>query len=54
MLIRWFQGERIRLGPMAQTQLLDSTEALHMKLRDILMMYSPQTEGGQYDNVGVG
>lgn len=54
VLVRWFQAERIRLGPMKQTDLLDQTESLHMKLRDILSMYSPLTEGGQYDDVGVG
>lgn len=54
VLVRWFQTERIRLGAIKQTELLDATEALHMKLRDILLMYSPETEGGRHDNVGVG
>lgn len=54
VLIRWFQTERIRLGPLKQNDLLDATESLHMKLRDILSMYAPETEGGQYDDVSVG
>lgn len=54
VLIRWFQTERIRLGPLKQTELLDATESLHMKLRDILSMYSPEAEGEQYDDVSVG
>ena len=54
VLIRWFQTERIRLGPLKHAELLDATETLHMKLKDILGMYSPQTEGENYDDVNVG
>ncbi len=55
VLIRWFQTERIRLGPLKQAELLDATETLHMKLRDILSMYSPETESvDKYDDVSVG
>lgn len=55
VLIRWFQTERIRLGPLKQSDLLDATETLHMKLRDILSMYAPENESvDKYDDVSVG
>ncbi len=39
ILVRWFQTERIRLGPMPGEELLAKTVSLHAKLRDVLGLY---------------
>lgn len=55
ILVRWFETERIRFGPMPGPELLSRTKALHAKLQDVLNLYvAGQTEGEVHDDVCVG
>lgn len=39
ILVRWFQTERVRLGPMPGDELHSRTSALHARLQDVLGLY---------------
>jgi hypothetical protein len=58
ILVRWFQTERVRLGPMPGEELLDRTSVLHQKLQDVLGLYvagSMAVEGDDsHDDLHVG
>jgi hypothetical protein len=53
VIVRWFQTERLRLGPMDTTALLARTEALHARFHDILSLYN-QVQEQQDDNLKLG
>jgi heptosyltransferase-3 len=38
-LIRWFQTEQLRIGPMPVSQLILTTESVHRRLADVLELY---------------
>jgi ADP-heptose:LPS heptosyltransferase len=38
-LVRWFQTERIRIGPMPSSELIDATSDVHLRLRKVLSAY---------------
>ena len=39
VVIRWFQTERIRIGPGPQDAVMDATEIIHRRLADVLNLY---------------
>lgn len=39
ILLRWFQTERVRIGPLPPDEILQRTLALHEKLHEILSLY---------------
>ncbi len=53
VVVRWFQTERLRLGPMETTALLARTHALHLRFQDILSLYN-QVQEQQNDNLKLG
>lgn len=55
ILVRWFQTERVRLGPMDDRELLSRMRALHHKLHDVLSLYVAGAERGEsHDDISVG
>jgi ADP-heptose:LPS heptosyltransferase len=38
-IVRWFQTERSRIGPMLIEDLIEATSAVHQRLRDVLSVY---------------
>lgn len=52
IIVRWFQTERVRLGPMESDALIGRTRALHHRFRDILSLYVDTV--GANDNVELG
>ena len=38
-LVRWFQTERLRMGPMPVAELISETRRLHLKLEEVLALY---------------
>lgn len=57
-LVRWFQTERLRLGPMPMNELIGATDRLHVRLGEVLSLYVDSsgdlTEGGESDGIFVG
>ncbi len=45
LVVRWFQTERIRLGPMEQVRLLSRTKLIHEKFHEVLSLYQPRQDG---------
>ncbi|MCM2281822.1 MAG: glycosyltransferase family 9 protein [Bdellovibrionaceae bacterium] len=55
ILVRWFQTERVRLGPMADQELLTRTIALHRRLGEILALYTAHAfQEKSHDDVRLG
>ena len=38
-LVRWFQTERLRMGPMPVEELISATRSLHLKFEQVLSLY---------------
>jgi hypothetical protein len=58
-LLRWFQTERIRIGPMPMAKVIEATEVAHRRLESVLNLYlaaNPQgrTEGERCDDIDMG
>jgi heptosyltransferase-3 len=63
-MIRWFKTERLRIGPMSVTELIQATDAIHIRFRDVIGLYlapdGHNVEGGSaagesgHDNVILG
>jgi hypothetical protein len=58
-MVRWFQTERLRLGPMPVNELIEATDALHAKFGEVLALYESNngvlsSEGGSGDSFVVG
>lgn len=43
-LVRWFQTERLRMGPMPVSELISETRRLHLKLEEVLALYHLETD----------
>jgi heptosyltransferase-3 len=52
VLVRWFQAERIRIGPTDTESLIARTKALHIRLQDVLSIY--QNEEVKNDQLKLG
>jgi heptosyltransferase-3 len=55
-MVRWFQVERLRIGPMAVANLIDATRAVHRRLGQVLAVYGQVFDeaGGTHDDVNLG
>lgn len=59
-MIRWFQTEKLRIGPMPIEQLTDTTEGVYRRFADVIDIYredagSPSAEGGAgHDDIVLG
>jgi heptosyltransferase-3 len=58
-MVRWFQTERLRLGPMPVNELIEATDSLHAKFGDVLALYDIgnghlNSEGGSGDSFIMG
>jgi ADP-heptose:LPS heptosyltransferase len=50
-IIRWFQTEQMRIGPMPAEKLIEATRAVHARLGDVLAVYEGASEN---DNIVLG
>ena len=58
-LVRWFQTELLRIGPMSVQELIEATDAQYENLAHVIELYNPEDGGDlgkddQYDNLSVG
>ena len=51
--VRWFQTERLRIGPMPVNELLNATENVHRRFADVIALYSTDS-GAANDDVVLG
>jgi heptosyltransferase III len=53
-IVRWFQTERLRIGPMPVDQLISSTEAIHRKFAALMDLYLGTMDSGKgVENDGI-
>ncbi|MES2964942.1 MAG: glycosyltransferase family 9 protein [Bdellovibrionota bacterium] len=51
-IVRWFRTERLRIGPMKVADLVRATQAVHVRLSEVLRLYeNPPEENGNDDVV---
>lgn len=51
-LVRWFQTERLRIGPMPVDQLTTATENVHRRLQEVIELYRPSAGQPSVDQSG--
>jgi hypothetical protein len=49
-LLRWFQTERIRIGPMPMAAVIEATEVAHRRLESVLNLYLAANPPGRSEN----
>jgi heptosyltransferase III len=56
-IVAWFRTERLRIGPMDVSKLIEATDMAHSHLQDVLLIYANQESGhqeGSDDNIAMG
>lgn len=51
-LVTWFQVERMRLGPMELSDLINATESIHKQLSTVLEVYGAGSDEGNLEGEG--
>lgn len=46
-IVRWFETERVRVGPMSREELVSAYRKIHGRLGDVLAVYSPAQDLGE-------